>query len=78
MLGGLPQVPTELVEKFARRIGPSLERGGEVRDPDVFCDEFVLAGIGIVDTVDVLFSERRIVCVSQMRPSSRASALAIA
>ena len=57
----LPEILTEPVEKFARRVRPALERQHERGDPLVVIDELVLLGIRVVHAIDVLRLQRRIV-----------------
>ena len=58
-----PEMAAEQVEEFTGRVGAQLERGGEIGDPDVVGDELVLARVGVVDAIDVLVGERRVVGV---------------
>jgi hypothetical protein len=57
----LPQVFAELVEELARRVRPPLEREREGGDPLVVVAELVLLRVGVVDAVDALRLQRRIV-----------------
>ncbi len=50
-----------LYRQLARGVRPALERGRECRDPLVVLDEFVLAGVGVVDAIDMLGLQRGIV-----------------
>ena len=59
--GLVPEVLAELVEKLARRVRPALERQHERRDPLVVLDELVLAGVRVVDAIDVIGLQRGVV-----------------
>ena len=60
---GLPEAAAEPIQDFARGVGTRLERGGELGDPVVVPDEFLLGRIRVVHAVDALLGERRIVGV---------------
>ena len=59
--GLLPQVFAEPVEELARGVRPALERQHERGDPLVVVDELLLAGVGVVDAIDVIGLQQRIV-----------------
>src|SRR6266853_1664475 len=61
--GDLPQVAAELVEEFARRIRTGFEGCREISDPAVVRDELLLAGIRVVDAIDPILGQCRIVRV---------------
>ena len=53
----------EQIEELARRVGPRLERGREVGDPVVVADELFFARVGVVDAIDPIVGQRRVVGV---------------
>ena len=61
VLGFLPEVLAELVEELARGVRPALELQHEGGDPLVVLAELVLARQRVVDAVDALGRERRVV-----------------
>ena len=61
--GGLPEMAAEQVEELARRVVARLERAGEVGDPLVVRAELLLARVGVVDAIDPVVGQRRIVGV---------------
>ena len=52
--------------------GPLVERGDEIADPDVVVAELFFAGVRVVDAIDAVVGERRVVDVRRaeivMRP----------
>ena len=51
------------VEELARGVGALVERGDEIADPDVVVAELFFAGIRVVDAIDAVVGERRVVDV---------------
>ena len=61
LVGLLPQMLAQLVEKLARRVRPPLELEHEGGDPLVVAAELVLARQRVVDPIDALGRERRVI-----------------
>ena len=53
----------EQVEELARGVRPRLERGREVARSSCRCRELFFARVGVVDAIDALFRQRRVVGV---------------
>ena len=63
LAGFLPQVLAELVDELARAVRAPLERQRERGDPLVVVAELVFARVGVVDAIDMLGLQRRVVLV---------------
>ena len=59
----IPQMTAEPMEDLARRVRARVERHGEIGNPVVVPDELFFRGVGIVDAIDPILGERRVVGV---------------